>query len=70
MADLLGIDRLEYKKCAPLRHSREEIFNNFIEELADVKLVLDQVIYLLDMGEEVRSIAMSKIKRTLESTEE
>ena len=37
---------------------------NVIEELADVKLVLAQLIYLLDCEEEVKQVEKSKIERT------
>lgn len=44
------------------RHVEE----NLIEELADVKLVLDQVIFLLAVDEDVQEIMKQKIERTLE----
>jgi len=44
------------------RHVEE----NLIEELADVKLVLSQVIFLLGCEKEVQQIENQKIKRTLE----
>ena len=39
---------------------------NLIEELADVKLVLGQVIHLLDCDDTVQEIMEQKINRTLE----
>ncbi|MCZ9313178.1 MAG: DUF3310 domain-containing protein [Methanocorpusculum sp.] len=44
------------------RHVEE----NLVEELADVKLVLEQVIHLLDCDDAVQEIMKQKIKRTLE----
>ena len=43
-----------------------DIKKNLIEELADVKLVLSQVIYLFDADEEVNRIIQEKIRRTHE----
>lgn len=40
------------------------IKSNIVEELADVKLVLNQMIYLMDCEEEVQAIEKSKIDRT------
>lgn len=40
--------------------------DNIIEEMADVKLVLEQLIYLMGADEEVQLITNKKIKRTLE----
>lgn len=40
------------------------IKSNIVEELADVRLVLNQMIYLMDCEEEVQSIEKSKIERT------
>ncbi len=42
-----------------------DLKNNLIEELADVKLVLSQVVYLLDCDEAVDRVVQEKIKRTL-----
>lgn len=44
------------------RHVEE----NLVEELADVRLVLGQVIHLLDCDDAVQEIMKQKIKRTLE----
>ncbi len=40
------------------------IKSNIVEELADVRLVLNQMIYLMDCEEEVQAIEKSKIDRT------
>lgn len=40
--------------------------SNMIEELADVRLVLDQVIFLLGCSAEVQEVENQKIERTLE----
>lgn len=51
----------------PVRNmSVDEIERNLIEELADVRLVLGQVIYLMDCEDEVENIEKQKITRTLE----
>lgn len=42
-----------------------DIRKNLIEELADVKLVLSQVIYLLDCEDQVTDVMNEKIKRTM-----
>ena len=47
-----------------------DIRKNLIEELADVKLVLSQVIYLLDCEDHVNSMIDSKVKRTIERMRE
>lgn len=46
--------------------SNGEVHENLIEELADVKLVLDQVIFLLACNEEVLEIMKQKTNRTIE----
>lgn len=43
----------------------EVITDNLIEEIADVKLVLEQLIYLLNCQDQVTAIEQQKIKRTL-----
>ena len=40
-------------------------FENLIEELADVKLILDEVIFLLGSDEQVNKIVNEKIERTI-----
>ena len=40
------------------------IKSNIVEELADVRLVLNQMIHLMDCEEEVQAIEKSKIDRT------
>ena len=49
-----------------LRKEGEVIKENMIEELADVRLVLNQVIFLLGCDQEVQEIENQKIERTLE----
>lgn len=46
--------------------TRYEVEQNLVEELADVKLVLDQVIFLLACDEEVLEVMKQKINRTFE----
>ena len=54
-------------KGQPVRNmSAEEVEDNLIEELADVRLVLGQVIYLMDCEDEVENIEKQKITRTFE----
>jgi NTP pyrophosphatase (non-canonical NTP hydrolase) len=48
------------------KHTIESIRENIIEELADVKFVLDQVIYLMDVEEEIHNIMNMKADRTFE----
>lgn len=43
-----------------------KVYQNLIEELADVKLVLDQVVFLLGCNEEVLDVMKQKINRTFE----
>lgn len=43
-----------------------EIFDNIKEEIADVQLVLEQLIYLLKCANEVAAIKEKKIVRTLQ----
>ena len=43
-----------------------EIEQNLVEELADVKLVLDQVVFLLACDVEVQEVMKQKIERTFE----
>ena len=43
----------------------KKCLDNMVEEMADVKLVLDQLIYLLDAGEEVQDIMEQKIEREI-----
>ena len=54
-------------KGQPVRNmSAEEVEDNLIEELADVRLVLGQVIYLMDCEDEVENIEKQKITRAFE----
>ena len=46
--------------------SRYEIEQNLVEELADVKLVLDQVIHLMECEDQVQQVMKQKIERTFE----
>lgn len=47
------------------RKGTEESFNNIIEEMADVELMIDQVRYLLDINKEaIEEIKAEKVKRT------
>lgn len=50
----------------PLRKTKEEISANILEELADVKLVLDQIIYLMNNEELIKTIAVGKMHRTFD----
>lgn len=49
-----------------VRKEAEVIKDNMIEELADVRLVLDQVVYLLGCEQVVDEIIQYKIQRTME----
>lgn len=44
----------------------EVVIDNLIEELADVKLVLEQLIYLLGCENEVIAVENQKIQRVIE----
>lgn len=44
----------------------KDIHANLVEELADVKLVLEQVIYLMDADDAIQEIIQQKIQRTFE----
>lgn len=44
----------------------KDIHANLVEELADVKLVLEQVIYLMDADDAIQEIIQKKIQRTFE----
>lgn len=47
------------------RKGTEESFNNIIEEMADVELMIDQVRYLLDISKDaIEEIKAEKVKRT------
>ena len=46
--------------------TRYEIEQNLVEELADVKLVLDQVIHLMECEDQVQQVMKQKIERTFE----
>lgn len=47
------------------RKGTKESFNNIIEEMADVELMIDQVRYLLDINKEaIEEIKAEKVKRT------
>lgn len=49
------------------RKRTEEAFNNIIEEIADVELMIDQVKYLLDISQDaIEEIKEDKIRRTKE----
>jgi NTP pyrophosphatase (non-canonical NTP hydrolase) len=48
------------------RHYSNENIANVIEELADVSLMVDQMIYLYDCENEVKNIKRQKVKRQLE----
>lgn len=45
-------------------YTKSIVKENLIEELADVKLVLDQVVFLLGCNEEVLEVMKEKINRT------
>lgn len=49
----------------PVRSSltKRDVEENLIEEIADVKLVLDQVIYLMDCGNAIQEVMKEKIQR-------
>lgn len=73
IANLYGIEKQENQLIEEMSEliqaickKRRDRPNNIIEELADVKLVLDQVIYLLNADGEIHDIMEEKINRTLE----
>lgn len=45
--------------------TEKELMDNLIEEMADVKLVLDQLIYLMDAAAEVQDVMEYKVKREM-----
>ena len=47
-----------------VRKTDEELRSNLLEELADVKQVLDKIIYLMNNEEVIKTIAIRKIQRT------
>lgn len=53
-------NRYLHKKTTP-----EKLRDNMIEEMADVKLVLNQIIYLMSAEKEVRDIMEQKIERQI-----
>lgn len=55
------LEELSELSCALYHDS----FINILEELADVELMLEQVIYLLGKQEEIERIKKYKINRTL-----
>lgn len=55
------LEELSELSCALYHDS----FINILEELADVELMLEQVIYLLGKQEEIERIKRYKINRTL-----
>ena len=54
----------------PVAGHVRKYFDNLIEELADVKVVLDQVILLLNCENKVQKIMMEKIDRTIKRMSE
>lgn len=48
------------------RHWSDENIDNMIEEMADVQIMLNQLIYLTDSREQVNKIMQEKIQRQLE----
>lgn len=44
----------------------KDIHANLVEELADVRLVSDELVYLMDADDAIRKIQQEKIKRTFE----
>lgn len=55
------LEELSELSCALYHDS----FVNILEELADVELMLEQVIYLLERQEEIEHIKRYKVNRTL-----
>ena len=60
--------RKEYTegKTNPAKGTIEDVIGNLVEELADVSICLEQVVYLLNAKSDVESIREEKIKRQLE----
>lgn len=57
--------RIRTERILP-KDEMNAVNQNLIEEMADVKLVLDQVIFLLGCDEEVLEVMKNKINRTIE----
>ena len=71
IADYYGLDNQLDKtieECAELIQAlaKLESRENTIEEIADVQIMLKQMIYLLDCEEEVKKVMAYKINRQLE----
>lgn len=45
------------------------VYRNLIEEIADVEIMLEQLIYLLDIGTSVDDVATLKVHRELQRIE-
>lgn len=69
IANYFGYERQEKKLLEELSELScalyHDSFINILEELADVELMLEQVIYLLGKQEEIERIKKYKINRTL-----
>ncbi len=75
IADYYGLDNQTDKtieECAELIQAlaKLESRENTIEEIADVQIMLKQMIYLLDCEEEVKKVIEYKINRQLERMRE
>lgn len=55
------------EKAKGLRSTKEEIYIMMTEEIADVELMLKQIIYLLNVGKNVDKRLQEKINRTLKN---
>lgn len=70
---LCKISRMQILGTDPMPDEQDfydQVMDNLIEEMADVSLVLDQMIHLLDCGDRVRQIKKLKAQRTIERMEE
>lgn len=69
IANYFGYERQEKKLLEELSELScalyHDSFINILEELADVELMLEQVIYLLGKQEEIERIKRYKVTRTL-----
>lgn len=73
IADIYGLynqrDKLIEELSELLVALTHDYFGNALEEMADVRIMIDQMAYLYDAEEVVEKLMEKKIKRTLERME-
>ena len=73
IADIYGIynqrDKLIEELSELLVAITHDYFGNILEEMADVRIMIDQMMYLYDAREVVEKLMDQKVKRTLERVE-